>query len=151
MGLQFMEAQECHLPAIMRILTDDAVASKRDVYSEPLLPCYTEAFAKISQDKNNFLFVLLEDSEVIGCLQLTLTQYLSRKGCIRATIDTVRIASGKRSKGYGTKMFQYALAFAKENGAQLVQLTTDKKRPDALRFYERLGFKNSHEGLKMQL
>ena len=151
MGLQFMEAKECHLPAIMRILTDDAVASKRDVYSEPLLPCYTEAFAKISQDKGNFLIIALEDDEVIGCLQLTLTQYLSRMGSIRATIDTVRMASGKRSKGYGTKMMQYAIALAKENGAQLVQLAADKKRPDALRFFEKLGFKNSHEGMKMQL
>ena len=46
-------------------------------------------------------------------------------------------------------MFEWAINKAKDRKAHLLQLTTDKKRPKAIQFYETLGFKRSHEGMKM--
>ena len=51
--------------------------------------------------------------------------------------------------GVGEKMFLWAIERSRERGAHLLQLTTDKKRPEAISFYEKLGFKASHEGMKM--
>jgi GNAT superfamily N-acetyltransferase len=81
-------------------------------------------------------------------LQITFIQYLTHQGNTRAQVESVRVRDDQRGKGIGEKMFQWAIHRAKEKGAQLVQLTSDKKRPDAVRFYEKLGFTASHEGLK---
>lgn len=90
-------------------------------------------------------------NEVIGVLQITFTPYITHQGGWRATIEGVRTSSSERGKGIGTELIRWAIERARERGCHLVQLTTDKQREDSLRFYERLGFKASHEGLKMKL
>ena len=87
--------------------------------------------------------------EIIGTFQLSFIQYLTHQGSIRAQIESVRVREDQRGKGIGEKMIQWAINRAKEKGAHLLQLTSDKKRPDAIRFYEKLGFKASHEGMKL--
>lgn len=111
---------------------------------------YIDAFEKISSDENQELIVVEnEDLEIIGTLQLSFIQYLTYRGGIRAQIEAVRIRKDNRGQGIGKEMFQWAIVRAKQRNAHLLQLTTDKKRPNAIKFYEDLGFKQSHEGMKM--
>ena len=84
-------------------------------------------------------------------LQLTLMRSLTYQGGWRAQIEGVRIDAGVRAQGLGRALFEWAIARAHERGCHLVQLTTDKRRPDAHRFYESLGFVASHEGMKLTL
>nr|WP_245558387.1 GNAT family N-acetyltransferase [Fulvivirga imtechensis] len=133
------------------MLSDDKLGSQRERFEEPLPECYTRAFEVISKDPHQELTVAEENGEIVGTFQLSFIQYLTYQGGIRAQIEAVRVKSSHRGKGYGHKIFEYAIDRAKEKGAHLVQLTTDKKRPDALEFYKALGFVASHEGMKLHL
>lgn len=139
------------LPAIVRMLADDDLGSKREDASIPLSPSYTMAFEAIENDPNNELMVAVAEDQVVGVLQITFIPYLTYQGGWRALIEGVRVSRETRSTGIGRTMFEWAIRRARERGCILAQLTTDKLRPDALRFYERLGFKASHEGMKLQL
>ncbi|WP_371928745.1 GNAT family N-acetyltransferase [Rossellomorea sp. KS-H15a] len=133
------------------MLADDVLGSKRERYEHPLPESYIQAFNAIDTDPNNELVVACQGEEVVGVQQITFTPYLTHQGGWRATIEGVRTSASVRGEGVGTKMIQWAIARAEERGCHLIQLTTDKQRPDALRFYERLGFKATHEGLKLKL
>ena len=135
---------------IVEMLSNDKLGALREDFRNPLPRFYREAFKNILNNPNQELMVLQHDSgQVIGTLQLSLIQYLTYQGGIRAQIEAVRIHEDFRSKGIGQQLFEWAIQRAKEKGAHVVQLTTDKKRPEALKFYEKLGFKASHEGMKL--
>ena len=131
------------------MIADDELGKRRENFQTPLPQEYMEAFKNIDSDKNQELIVLEnEKSEIIGTLQLTFIQYLTYQGGIRAQIEAVRIRKDQRGLGIGKKMFEWAIERSKERKAHLLQLTTDKKRPEAIKFYEDLGFRSSHEGMK---
>ncbi|WP_410915343.1 GNAT family N-acetyltransferase [Priestia filamentosa] len=133
------------------MLADDVLGSKRERYEQPLPESYIKAFQAIKNDPNNELVVAVDGNKIIGVQQITFTPYITHQGGWRATIEGVRTLSSVRSKGVGTKLIKWAIQRAKERGCHLIQLTTDKKRDDALRFYKHLGFYATHEGLKMKL
>ncbi|HHK74156.1 MAG TPA: GNAT family N-acetyltransferase, partial [Rhizobiales bacterium] len=112
---------------------------------------YRKAMAAIEADPNQFLAIMEEAGEIIGCLQLTYIPGLSRLGAWRGQIESVRIASAYRGRGLGRRFIAWAIGQCRDRGCSLVQLTTDKTRPEALRFYNRLGFVASHEGMKLNL
>ncbi len=141
-------ATEADLPAIVALLADDMLGAGREVPGDP---AYEAAFAAIEADPNQLLAVAEEIGRVVGCLQLTFIPGLSRKGMWRGQIESVRIASGHRGTGLGRRMFEWAIEACRARGCGLVQLTTDKARPEAHRFYESLGFVASHEGMKLAL
>ncbi|HEX5769174.1 MAG TPA: GNAT family N-acetyltransferase [Burkholderiales bacterium] len=147
----FRCARHDDLPAIVRLLADDPLGAKRERYETPLPQAYVRAFEAIDADPNNELVVACLEGEVVGVLQVTFIPYLTYQGGWRALIEAVRIDSRQRSRGLGRKMFEWAIARSRDRGCHLVQLTTDKSRPDAKRFYESLGFAASHEGMKLQL
>lgn len=148
--MNFRRATEQDIHAIVEMLADDELGSQREHFQTPLPAEYINAFKNIDADKNQELIVVEnEDLEIIGTLQLSFIQYLTYQGGIRAQIEAVRIRKDKRGLGIGKTMFEWAIQRAKERQAHVLQLTTDKKRPDAIRFYEDLGFKQSHEGMKM--
>ncbi|PUB09899.1 ribosomal protein S18 acetylase RimI-like enzyme [Paenisporosarcina sp. OV554] len=149
--LKFRIATKQDLDSIVEMLADDVLGSKRERYERPLPDSYIKAFQAITADPNNELVVACRGEEIIGVQQITFTPYITHQGGWRATIEGVRTSSSERGKGLGTELIRFGIQRAKERGCHLVQLTTDKKREDALRFYESLGFKASHEGLKMQL
>ncbi|YCA41785.1 GNAT family N-acetyltransferase [Bacillus sp. JZ8] len=149
--LEFRIATEQDLGQIVAMLADDILGSKRERYEQPLPESYLKAFQAIKNDPNNELVVAVEGNKVIGVQQITFTPYITHQGGWRATIEGVRTLSSVRSKGVGTKLIKWAIQRAKERGCHLIQLTTDKKRDDALRFYKHLGFQATHEGLKMKL
>ncbi|MCB0076216.1 MAG: GNAT family N-acetyltransferase [Anaerolineales bacterium] len=150
-ALQFRAATISDLPRLVAMLTDDPLGATRECAAMPLDARYRRAFAAIDRDPNNELIVAERDGAIVAMLQLTLIPNLSRCGMWRAQIEGVRVARSARSQGVGQALLAWAMARARDAGCGLVQLTTDKARPDAHRFYERLGFVASHEGLKLTL
>lgn len=149
--VQFRRAQKADVRAIVDMLANDPLGAKRERFQSPLPQSYYDAFEAIDSDPNNELLVATVDSQITGVLQLTFIPYLTYQGGWRALIEGVRVASEFRSKGIGREMFQWAINRARIRGCHMLQLTLDKARPDALRFYESLGFTASHEGLKLHL
>ncbi len=149
--VRFRIAMEEDVSEIVQMLADDELGNKRERYEQPLPTCYLEAFQAIDQDHNNELVVAVKSEKVIGVLQLTYIPYLTYKGGWRALIESVRVHSRARGSGIGEQLMKWAIQRAKEAGCHVVQLTTDKQRPDALRFYKKLGFIDSHEGMKYHL
>lgn len=150
-GASFRSATRDDLPAIVRLLADDTLGSTRERYELPLPPSYLAAFHAIDTDPNNELVVTELDGQLVGTMQLTFIPSITYQGRWRALIEGVRIDSSVRSQGLGRCMFEWAIARARERDCHLLQLTTDKARPEALRFYQRLGFVASHEGMKLIL
>lgn len=149
--LAMRRACAADLDAIVRMLADDPLGSRREDYRTPLPDTYVRAFQAIDRDPNQCLAVCCDAQRVIGVLQLTYLPYLTYQGGWRALIEGVRTASDARSQGIGRFMFDWAIEQARSRGCHVVQLTTDKSRPDALRFYQALGFEASHEGMKLHL
>ena len=148
--MKIRKATENDILAIVQMIADDELGRKRENFQIPLPAEYIKAFEKINSDENQELVVVEnEDLEIIGTLQLSFIQYLTYRGGIRAQIEAVRIRKDKRGLGIGKIMFEWAINRAQTRKAHLIQLTTDKKRPKAIKFYEELGFKKSHEGMKM--
>ena len=148
--MRIREAKPEDLSQIIEMLSNDKLGKLRERFTTPLLDKYVSAFEKISHDENQELIVVEgEAGEIIGTLQLTFIQYLTYQGGIRAQIESVRIREDQTGKGVGSKLINWAVEHARTKGAHLVQLTSDKQRPDAIRFYEKLGFKASHEGFKL--
>lgn len=145
------KAQEKDLAFIVEMLANDELGQKRERIQSPLPASYLNAFRNISSDPNQELMIVEINEGIVGTLQLSFIQYLTYQGGIRAQIEAVRIRDDQRGTGLGSKMFEWAIQRSKDKGAHVVQLTTDKKRPDALRFYENLGFVASHEGMKLHL
>ncbi|AFL82591.1 sortase-like acyltransferase [Aequorivita sublithincola DSM 14238] len=148
--MKFRKATINDISKIVEMIADDELGKTRENFRTPLPNEYYEAFENIDTDKNQELIVIENDnSEIIGTLQLSFLQYMTYQGGIRAQIESVRIRKDQRGIGLGKKMLEWAINRAQERKAYLLQLTSDKKRPKALRFYENLGFITSHEGMKM--
>ncbi len=139
------------LPAIVAMLADDALGATREDASIPLDPRYLQAFDAIDNDPNQLLAVVDRGGQVTGCMQLTFLPGLSRKGAWRGQIEGVRVAAPERGAGTGKVMMEWAIERCRQRGCDILQLTTDKSRTDAHRFYERLGFRATHEGMKLTL
>ncbi len=137
--------------SIVRLLAEDDLGSQRERYEDPLPESYDAAFEQIDRDANHELIVAGLNGEVIGTLHLMFLPSLSYQGGLRAQIESVRVAAKYRSQGVGSALMKWTIARARERGAHLVQLTTHGSRVDAHRFYERLGFKGSHLGMKLTL
>ena len=149
--LEFRRALAGDLVSIVELLATDPLGAKRERLQSPLPASYAAAFAAIDRDPNQELVVACRDRAVVGVMQLTFLPYLTYVGGWRAQIEGVRIAAHERSQGLGRQMIQWAIERARARGCHMVQLTTDKTRPEAKRFYDALGFVASHEGMKLHL
>ncbi|MBL6274639.1 GNAT family N-acetyltransferase [Micromonospora fiedleri] len=145
----FRAAIRADLPAVLDLLADDMLGRTRDVGEVDAT--YEKAFADITADPRNHLVVAEAGGEVVGCMQLTYIPGLGRHGAERQLIESVRVRSDRRGQGFGRLMMTWAIDQARQRGCGLVQLTTDKSRHDAHRFYLGLGFVASHEGMKLSL
>ena len=151
LDIRFRLATRADVPSIVRMLADDELGSQRECYEDPLPEAYYSAFEQIHDDPNHELIVAERNAEVIGTLHLMFLPSLSFQGGLRAQIESVRVDRRFQSQGIGGEMMKWTLERARQRGAQIVQLTTHKTRLDAHRFYERLGFKGSHLGMKLSL
>jgi ribosomal protein S18 acetylase RimI-like enzyme len=144
-------ARRDDVPVIVALLADDPLGRAREEPSDPLSDVYWRAFDDIAAQSGNHLLVAERSGAVIGCLQLTIIPGLSRRGMKRGLIEAVRVGAACRGLGVGEHLVRHAVAIARAQGCRLVQLTSDKSRADAHRFYERLGFAASHVGMKLSL
>lgn len=145
-------ATRSDLPAILDLLRDDVLGATREPASNTPTAAHEAAFAAIDSDPAHHLVVVRDDRGVIvATLQLTLVPGLSRGGHLRLLIEAVRVASSTRGTGLGARLMEWAHEHGRRHGATLAQLTSDKRRTDAHRFYERLGYVASHEGFKLTL
>jgi ribosomal protein S18 acetylase RimI-like enzyme len=151
MTTKLRDARREDVPAIVAMLADDTLGAAREVTSEPLPESYYNAFDALARDPNNRLLIAEIGSEIVGTMQITFIHGLSRRGAKRALIEAVRVASLHRGRGFGEQIVREAIEIARREGCAMVQLTTDKSRKNAHRFYERLGFAASHEGMKLML
>jgi ribosomal protein S18 acetylase RimI-like enzyme len=178
MNLKFRQAAREDLPEIVRMLADDFLGATRERYENPLPDAYVKAFEEIDADKNNELIVAVlsepsasagglnadnQDSKpnpsadgsdktlIVGTLQITFTPSISFQGGKRATVESVRVDEKYRGRGIGKELMIWAINRAKEENCFAIQLTTNAERKDAHRFYENLGFKGAHLGMKLYL
>lgn len=149
MKLTFLAATHEDLEALVTLLSSDPLGNQREDTSSLVNSGYTSALEAIIQDTNNELLVAEFEGALIGMLQITFIPYLTHIGSWRCLIEGVRIHKDFRGRGFGKEMFEYAINKAKDRGCNIVQLTSDKQRPDAIRFYEKLGFKPTHVGFKL--
>ena len=150
-NLSFRVANREDVPTIVAMLVDDPLGAQREKFEEPLLPSYYMAFDAIHSDPNNELIVATLSDTVVGVLQITFIPYLTYQGSWRALIEGVRVSKEFRSQGIGRQLLRWAIARAQQRNCNMIQLTTDKTRSEALRFYEELGFVASHHGMKLKL
>lgn len=149
--LSFRYARLPDLENIVAMLAQDPLGQGREVLQLPLDPNYLKAFESIDSDPNNELWVGVDAKNIaVAVFQLTFLPSLTYTGGWRAQIEGVRVHQRLRGKGVGRLLIEKAIARAREKNCCLVQLTTDKKRPEALGFYKALGFQASHEGMKLR-
>jgi GNAT superfamily N-acetyltransferase len=147
----FRRATRNDVASIIRLLAEDDLGSQRESYTDPLPESYYAAFEQIQRDANHELIVAELNGKVIGTLHLIFLPSLSYQGGLRAQVESVRMDQTCRGQGIGSKLMKWTIERAREHGAHIIQLTTHGSRKDAHRFYERLGFKGSHLGMKLSL
>ena len=147
----FRHAVARDLPKLVAMLADDRLGAQREDISLPLNSRYRAAFDAIDRDPNNVLILAETGQSIIGMLQLTFIPYLTHIGSWRCLIEGVRIHPDYRGRGLGTALIEWSIEAARKRQCRIVQLTSDKQRPEALRFYEALGFEATHEGFKLKL
>lgn len=151
-AIDFRFAEEGDIGAIVDLLFDDALGARREHKSAQNLSRYVKALHDMkSQGDNEYLLAVNKDQHIVGCVQITLIAGLSRGGMKRAQLEGVRVAKTARGHQIGTKLIKAAIQIARAADCGLVQLTTDKQRDEAARFYQSLGFESTHEGMKLAL
>jgi GNAT superfamily N-acetyltransferase len=151
MSVRFRRAVITDLPSIVHMLADDELGSTRERDEVPLPDSYQQAFEAIHNDPNHELIVAELDDQIVGTLHLMFLPSLSYQGGLRAQVESVRVDKKFQNQTIGSQMMKHAIQQAKIRDAHLMQLTTHQTRMDAHRFYERLGFKASHLGMKLNL
>jgi GNAT superfamily N-acetyltransferase len=137
------------VPALAALLADDVLGAQRE--STDVGP-YLAAFQEIDRDPHQLLLAVRDaEGDLVATMQLTLIPGLARGGAKRLQIEGVRLASGSRGSGLGSALFEWAHGYGRRHGATLAQLTSDKTRTDAHRFYDRIGYQASHDGFKRPL
>lgn len=149
--VELRAARSEDVASIVELLIEDPLGATREWVAAGQDNPYERAFADISADQNQLLLVAVDADAVVATMQLSFIPGLARRGALRTQIEAVRVGTSHQSLGLGTAMFRWAIVEAAARGSSLVQLTTDKSRTDAHRFYDRLGFVASHLGYKMQL
>jgi len=151
LSVVFRLARRADIPAIVCLLSDDELGRGRERFEDPLPESYYAAYEEISHDSNHELIVAEDNGKVIGSLHLMFLPSLSFQGGLRAQVESVRVDESQRGRGIGSELMKWTIERARARGAHIVQLTTHASRKDAHRFYEHLGFRGTHLGMKLSL
>lgn len=150
-ALRIRRAKLDDLEAIIRLHEEDELGSHGDAWTPEARPAYEAAFAAIERSPDNLLFVAVDGQDVVGTFQMTFIPNLTGRGGLRVKVESVKVRGARRSQGIGAAMMAFVEQEAREAGAATIELSSNKRREDAHRFYERLGFARSHEGFKKVL
>lgn len=147
--MTFREARRDDVAAIVALLRDDVLGAAREG-EDPT--AYLAAFDRIAANPMHHLVVgVAPGGDVVACYQLSILDGLSLHGARRAQIEGVRVGAGHRGGGLGAALMADAEARARAAGCRLMQLTTNRSRDRAHRFYAALGYVPSHVGFKRAL
>jgi len=149
--LTYRKANINDLKVIVLLLLEDELGQNREHLAYELDHCYLDAFYKIDIDSNQYLMVVELNSKIVGTCHLTIIPSLTFLGSTRMLIEAVRVSENYRGQKIGQWMIKSSINYGKSKGASIIQLTTNKKRIDAKRFYEHLGFEATHEEMKLYL
>jgi len=147
--LEIRTARREDLPAILELLNADYIPPPPP--QESPTPAQVNAFETIAAHPDHEIVVAVINGEVVGTMQLLMLPGLAHEGRWRMQVEAVRVRSGLRSQGIGSRMMEWAIERARYRKRWVVQLTSNAARVEAHRFYERLGFKKSHVGMKLEL
>ncbi len=145
------QAVATDLPLLVAMLADDKLGAQREDTSQPLNSNYRAAFDAIDRDPNNALVLAEINQLIVGMLQLTFIPYLTHVGSWRCLIEGVRVHRDCRGQGLGTILIEWSIEEARKRQCRIIQLTSDKQRPEAIKFYRSMGFEDTHEGFKLRL
>lgn len=144
-------ARRSDLPAIIHLYASDELHGASEPGELDAAKGYAAAFAEIEDDPDNCVYVAEQHGSVLGTCQLTFIRQLSYGGCLVAQVESVYVDAAHRSQGIGERLIENAVRLARERRALRIQLTSNLKRQRAHRFYERLGFRATHHGMKLYL
>jgi ribosomal protein S18 acetylase RimI-like enzyme len=150
-NLSYRKAVFSDLRSILDLYIQDELGGSREQLSQDLNSRYIDAFDLIDKDPNQFLMVVILGTEIVGTCHLTIMPSLTLVGSTRMQVEAVRVAEKYRGQKIGEWMLQIVIQYAKSRDASIIQLTTNKSRPRAKKFYESIGFDASHEGMKLYL
>ena len=150
-NLSYRKARKEELSHIIALLIEDDLGKTREHLDAALDEAYLKAFALIDKDPNQYLMVVILDEEIVGTCHLTIMPSLTFKGALRMQIEAVRVSDKMRGQNIGEHMIKHAIEYGKSCGATLIQLMTNKERMRAKKFYEKVGFVATHEGMKLFL
>lgn len=145
------EARSADVAALVAIFAADELGGHGDTTAPEVFGEYLRAFERIATSRDQALYVAEREGQVVGTFQTMIVTALVGRGSSSMIIEAVQTRGDMRGQGIGARMIEFAIAEAKSRGLRLVQLTSNAGRKDAHRFYERLGFKQSHLGFKMAL
>jgi GNAT superfamily N-acetyltransferase len=149
--LTYRAATTADLPFIIDLAAADDVSATINAWRPEMAGAYEAVLAEIDANPNEAFFVVEHEGAAIGMFQLTFLTSLTRPGMWRGFVESVHIIPEERNKGFGGEMMRWAIAHCRARGCGIVQLTSNKRRTDAHRFYEALGFTASHEGFRLFL
>lgn len=149
--VEFRLAATADLSAMVALLAEDVLGAQRESLEAQAFGSYVSAFSEIMAQKGNQVLLGVRGSEIVAMLQLTFIPGLAHQGALRAQIEGVRVSGAERGRGIGKLLFEKAISLSREAGCAMVQLTTDRRREDAIRFYETIGFTPTHLGMKLPL
>lgn len=142
-------ATEADLPRIVELLAQLSPDDPgREDTSEPLPYNYHMVFREMAQGRQQLLVAEVR-KKIAGTLALVIVPNLSHRGTPYAIIENVVVDEKQRSKGIGEALIARAVEEARKAGCFKVTLTSNKRRKDAHRFYERLGFARTHEAFRI--
>ncbi|MDF1646859.1 MAG: GNAT family N-acetyltransferase [Legionellaceae bacterium] len=150
-NLSYRKANQNDLEIIVKMLAEDELGLSREKVSMPLDKAYLDAFEQIDNDPNQYLMVVERENKVVGSCHLTMMPSLTFTGSTRMQFEGVRVSAACRGQKIGEWMIKAAIQYGVSRGASIIQLTTDKKRTKAKHFYESLGLKATHEGMKIYI
>lgn len=145
------KAKQSDLREIISLLLQDELSKAREELSEELNNRYIEAFERIDVDPNQYLMVVEMEKRIVATCHLTIMPSLTFIGSTRMQIEAVRVRDEYRGQKIGEWMIKQAIIYGKSCGASIFQLTSNKKRNGVIKFYEKLGFESTHEGMKLYI
>lgn len=149
--LTIRRARASDIDAIVAIYDQDPLTGSREDRNGEAFDRYAAAFADIDADSRQLLLVAEESGTVTGTVQVTAVQHLMARGFKVAIIEAFFIDAAHQGKGIGARLLESAEQWAMESGCHFIELTSNKQRPQAHRFYQRHGFVATHEGFKKKL
>jgi GNAT superfamily N-acetyltransferase len=141
-------AVEADLPDIVELFEYGALVEGKEDLAD--LSPYRAALAELAQGDGGVLVAEVE-GRVVGVCQLIIFRHLQARGGRCAELESVHVHPDHRRRGIGRHLMHAAVGRARDLGCYRLQLTSNNARPEAHRFYEELGFDDSHHGFKLML